>query len=122
MFAAAGGQARLIVVYQRDDVAAGNVAMIHDREAGSVEIEANRGDLSARNGGSDRAAVEQAGERQVVDVAGLAGDLRRALLAKNVAADGREPARRAVRHRAALYGLRRRRGRFHAAGAENDSR
>ena len=35
------GEARLIVVYERDDVPARDVPEIHDREAGRVEVQAD---------------------------------------------------------------------------------
>src|SRR5207237_2612984 len=81
------GERRLVVVDQRDDVSARNVAMIDEREAGRFEIEADVDDLSGRNGGADRARVQQTGERDVVDVARGAGHLLHAFFAKDVAAD-----------------------------------
>ena len=81
------GQARLIVLDQRDDVAAGNVAVVDDGEAGGVEIEADVRNLSGRDGRSDGARVQEVGEREVVDVPRGAGDLLDAFLAKDVAAD-----------------------------------
>ena len=43
------GQTRLIVLDQRDDVAAGDVAVVDDGEAVSVEIQPDAGNLAGRN-------------------------------------------------------------------------
>ncbi len=53
------GQTRLIVFDQRDDIPAGNVAMIDDGEAGGVEVApdaGNRTAMESSNGSSARAA------------------------------------------------------------------
>src|SRR5205814_9303899 len=62
------GERRLIVVDQRDDVSAGDVGGVDDREAWRFEIELDAGDAAGGNRRSDRAAVEESGEGEVVDV------------------------------------------------------
>ena len=56
-------QTGLIVVDQRDDVPARDVAVIDDGEAAGVEIEADRGNLAGRNRRPDGARVQQIRER-----------------------------------------------------------
>ena len=80
-------EARLIVLDQRDDVAARNVAVVDDGEAGGVEVEADVRDLAGRDGRSDRARVQEIRETEVVDVPRRAGDLLDAFLAKDVSSD-----------------------------------
>src|SRR5262249_14549622 len=112
-------QARLVVVDERHDVAARDVAMVDDGEAGGVEGERAADDLAAWNRRADRPRVEQAGERQVVDVARGAGDFLGAFLPQDVASNG---ASRPRSHReiisapeVAARGSTRRRGAFRAA-------
>ena len=71
------GEVRLIVGDQRDDVLAGNVAGANDGELVPRKrgIEANLADRAARDRAPDGRAVQHPGQRQVVDVAGLARDL-----------------------------------------------
>ena len=69
------GEARLVVLDQRDDVAAGDISEVHDREASGVEIETDRCDLAGRDGRPDGARVQEVGEREIVDVVRGAGDL-----------------------------------------------
>jgi hypothetical protein len=78
---------RLVVVDQRDDVAAGDIAIIDDREARRVEVETDVGDLARGDRRADGAAVQQIRERDVVDVPCRAGHLLDAFLAKDVATD-----------------------------------
>ena len=82
------GQARLILVDQRDDVLAGDVAVVDDGESGLVEIETNGVERSARDRGANRPAVKHARKRQIVDIPGGAGDLGVCVLAADIAADG----------------------------------
>ena len=89
-------QARLIVVDQRDDVAAGNVPVVDDGETRGGEVRADVDERAGRNRGSNRPAMQHAGKLQVVDVVRSAGDLLDALLAKDVAPH------RLCAHRAAM--------------------
>jgi hypothetical protein len=98
-----GGQTRLVVLDEGDDVPAGDVAMVDDGETGRVEVQANRGDLACGNRLADRPSVEEPWEHEIVDVAGLAGNLISALLPEDVLADGAQSW-----HRAALYDVVRR--------------
>ena len=61
-------EAGLVVGDVEDAVAAGDVAPVHDGEAGGVEVEPDAGDEAAGDGGADRSAVEHAGEDEVVHV------------------------------------------------------
>ena len=61
-------QARLVVVDQRHDIAAGNVAVVHDDKALRVEVQPDVDDLTGRDRRADGSRVQQVGERQVVDV------------------------------------------------------
>jgi hypothetical protein len=90
-------QTRLIVVDERHDVSAWDVAVVDRGESGGVEIQPDVEDLAGWNRGPNRAAVQQIRKREVVDVPRGAGDLVDALLAKHVAAD-----RGARGHRARL--------------------
>ena len=56
------GEARLVVGDERDDVAAGDVAVVDDGEPGRVGQQADRPDAPARDRRSDRPAVEHARE------------------------------------------------------------
>jgi hypothetical protein len=62
-------QARLVVVDQRDDVPAGDVAPVADDEPGRIEIQSNRPNAPTRDRRPDRSPPEHARKRQVVDVA-----------------------------------------------------
>ena len=81
-------EARLVVLDQRDDVAAGNVAEVDDREAVRIEWKGDVGNRAGRDRRANRAPVEQVRKRQVVDVSRGTGDLVSALLARDVASDG----------------------------------
>src|SRR5262249_4406493 len=72
---------------QRDDVASGNIPMIDDDEAGAIETRFDAYDRARWNRGPDGAAVQQAGEREIVEIARGAGHLLDALLAEDVPAD-----------------------------------
>ena len=87
------------VIDQRDDVAAGDVAVVDDREARAAEHRPDVHNGAGRDGGTDRPAVKQAGERQVVDIARAARDLLDAFFAKDAATDRFS---RAKGHRARL--------------------
>src|SRR5260221_14641043 len=82
------GQARLIVVDERDDVTTGDIAIADDREAAGVEIERDSGDLPGRNRRTNSTRVQEIRKRQVVDVPRRARNLFAAFLAENVASDG----------------------------------
>src|SRR5262249_14164097 len=82
------GQTGLVVVDQRDDVAAGDVAVVDDGEALRVEVAGDARDRSARNRGANRPTVEESGDGDVVDVARGARDLFGALLAASAATHG----------------------------------
>ncbi len=82
------GQARLVLLDERDDVASGNVACVDDGEAGGVEVEGDVGDVARGNRRANRPRVQQIGEREVVDIAGRAGHLVAAVLTKHVPSDG----------------------------------
>ena len=56
------GQARLVVVYQGDDISAGHVAIVDDRESGGVAVVLNVDDVARWNGRSNRACVEKIGK------------------------------------------------------------
>ncbi len=63
------GETRLVVVDQRDDVAAGNVAVIDDREAGRVEVEVGCSGSRQRessNGSCGRGADWETGGRRCI--------------------------------------------------------
>src|ERR1035437_9297473 len=80
---------RLIVLEQRDDVTTtgGNVAVVHDREAGRVEIEADVRDASARDGRTNRPSVQHSGKAEIVDVLRGAGRFTDPVLACDAGAD-----------------------------------
>ena len=80
------GEARLVVLDQRDDVAARGCRG-SPRRRSPRRANANLADLPARDRRAHGAAVEHAGEGEVVDVARAPGDLRGSLLARDVAAD-----------------------------------
>jgi len=84
------GQARLVVVDQRDDVASGDVVEVDDREPVRVERKGDVGNRARRDRRANRARVEQAGKRQVVDVSRGTRNLVSAFLAGDVAPDGLE--------------------------------
>ena len=81
------GEARLVVLDERHDVTARDVAGADDREAGRVEVDVDRRDLPARDRGPDRDPVEHARQHEIVHVGRLAGDLVEALLAGRARAD-----------------------------------
>src|SRR2546426_10098026 len=95
------GQARLVVIYQGDDISAGHVAVVDDRESGGVAEVLDVEDVARRNRRSNRACVEKIGKREIVDVAGHAAHLLDPVFAENVSSDSLQPARGF--HRAALY-------------------
>ena len=69
----------LVVLDERDDVAAGDVAVIDDGETRPVEVEVDGGQLAGGDGGADGPPVQQAGEAEVVDVPRHAAGLVEAL-------------------------------------------
>ena len=97
-------QVGLVVLDERDDVAARDVAVIDQREAGAVEIEVQGRDLAGRDRGADRAPVQHPREAEVVDVARRPAGLGQALLPRDAPAHGphgpRVPRRAPVRPQA----------------------
>ena len=77
----------LVVLDQRDDVAPGDVAVVDDREARGVESKANVAHRAASDRGAHGAAVEHAGQDDVVRVLRAAGGLAESVLAGNARAD-----------------------------------
>src|SRR5262245_62164197 len=61
--------------------------MRDDGEPGRIEVVADVEDLAARDGRTNRAAVKQIGEGEIVDVAGRAGDFLGAFLSQDVLSD-----------------------------------
>ena len=76
-------QAGLVVGDERDDVAARDVAMVHDGEARRAESSAHAGQAAAGDGRADRPGVEHAGKAEIVGVAGLTGRLADSILARH---------------------------------------
>ena len=70
------GETRLVFVDERDDVSAGDVAEVDDRETVGVEVESDGRDLAGGDGRSDGARVQEVGEREIVEVFRGAGDFR----------------------------------------------
>ena len=81
-------QAWLVLEDERDDVAARDVAGADDGEAGRVEGQAKTGDGAAGDRRADRAGVEQARARHVVDVTRCPVGLCGPVLANDIAPDG----------------------------------
>ena len=75
----------LVVLDERDDVAAGDVAVIDEGEAGAVEVEVDGRQLAGRDRGADRSPVQHSREAEVVDVARRAAGLVEALPAGDAA-------------------------------------
>ena len=86
------GETRLIVVDQRDEVAAGDVAVVDDGEPVAVEVQADIGNFAGRNRRANCPSIQHPRQREIVDVAGGAGDFVEPLLARNIAANGLHPA------------------------------
>ncbi len=78
----------LVRLDQRDDVSPRHVPEVRGEKTDGVELRADRDNLAARDRGTDRRPVQHSRKGEVVDVPGGAGDLRRALLAGDVPADG----------------------------------
>ncbi len=68
-------QAGLVVGDQGDDVSAGDVAVVHQGEAGGIEVEPDAAELAAWDRSANRAAEEHAGKVEIVGVPGLPGRL-----------------------------------------------
>ena len=93
LFGMVDGLARevwLIVDDERDHVRAGDVVGSDDDEfvPGHARLEIDVADDAARRRAADGEAVQHAGQRQIVDVARLAGDLAAAFLARNGLTNG----------------------------------
>ncbi len=78
----------LILLDQVADVAPRNGAVVHDREAGRVALDAHGPHASAGDRRADGAAEEHAGNDEIIGVACLAGGLADAVLARNADAYG----------------------------------
>jgi hypothetical protein len=87
------GEQGLVVLDQRDDVPAGDVPVIDDGESRAIELEAYVADASPRNRRANRACVEHAGKREVVDVPRGTADLFEGVLSWDVGTDGWHPER-----------------------------
>jgi hypothetical protein len=87
------GEVRLVVRDERDDVAPRHVSRGDDGDLipGDGGIEVDLVEDAARDGAADRRAVQHAGQRQIVDVPRLAGDLGSPFLAGHGTADGGHP-------------------------------
>ncbi len=73
-------QTRLVVGDERDHVLTRDVSVVHDGEAGGIEVEMNAVQRATRNRRADRSAVEHSWEPEVVGVARLAGGLSDSVL------------------------------------------
>ena len=82
------GEEGLVVLDQRDDVSARDVSVVGDEKICRVKLRVDGEDLASRDRGTDRRPVKHSGEGEVVDVPGGPGDLRNALFAGDVPADG----------------------------------
>src|SRR5687767_4866974 len=82
------GEQRLIVLDQRDDVTASDVAVIDDRESCTIELKAEIADAPTRYRRADGARVQHAGEDEVVHVLRRPGDFLDGVLAGDVGTDG----------------------------------
>src|SRR5206468_5206854 len=78
---------RLIVVDQGDDVPPRDVVVVHDREAGRVEVQPDLSDRPTGDRRPDRAPVQHAGQHDVVRVAGATGGLADAVFSGDTLAD-----------------------------------
>src|SRR5688500_9590617 len=80
-------EARLIVFDKRDDVPAGNVAVVDDGEPRLVERAPHRTHAPPWNRGPDGSPPDHSREREVVRIDGGAGRLSDPVLPRDVAAD-----------------------------------
>ncbi len=79
----------LVLNDQVGDVAAGNVAVVDDRESRGVEVETDGTDPAARNARANGAAVQHPGQHDVVGVTRGAGGLADPILPGHALADDR---------------------------------
>ena len=77
----------LVLRHEIDSVFRGDVAVVHDREAGCVEVVPDRLDAAARNRRADRAPVKHPGEDDVVGVACRTRCLSDSILARDTSSD-----------------------------------
>ena len=84
-----GGEAGVVLGEVDDGVFAGDVGGGDDGELVPVDggVEGDGGDAAAGDGGADGGTVPHAGEGDVVDVLGAAGDFREAFFANGGGAD-----------------------------------
>src|SRR4029450_4765909 len=81
-------QARLVIVDERDDVSARNVAVIDDSESAAIEIEFDAHHLSRRDARADSPSVQKTWKDEVVYITCCAGCLCNPLFAQDVSPDG----------------------------------
>ena len=81
-------QARLVIVDQRDDVSARNVAVIDDGESAAIEIKLDADQLSRRDARADGPSVQKTWKDEVVYITCCAGCLCNTLFAQDVSPDG----------------------------------
>src|SRR4029453_352300 len=81
-------QARLVIVDERDDVSARNVAVIDDGESAAIEIEFDADHLSRRDARADGPSVQKTWKDEVVYITCCAGCLCNTLFAQDVSPDG----------------------------------
>src|SRR5919108_5706778 len=81
----------LILVNQGDDVLSMDIAMTDDGKARLVEVVVDAGNLTSRNGRSNRPDVEDVVKPNVVDITCQTGDFFVSFLAKNIPTDGTAP-------------------------------
>ena len=79
----------LVMLDEVHDLRARHVAVVHDREAGGIEVEQDRADAAAGDRRADGATVEHPGEGDVIRVQRGTGGLADAVLAGDAVADGR---------------------------------
>ena len=81
-------QTRLVVGDERDHVLTRDVSVVHDGEAGGIEVEMDAVQRATRNRRADRQAVEHSWEPEVVGIACLAGGLSDSVLPWHAATNG----------------------------------
>ncbi len=101
-----GGEARLVVLNQRDAVFAGNIFGGYDDEFDPVRIWAKRNlfDLAARHAAAHRRAVKHAGQNHVIDISRRSSNFFPAFFAWN---GGPDDVRNVHRYLAAVFCLKR---------------
>src|SRR5262245_3171224 len=82
------GQARLVIVDERDHVSARNVAMIDDGEPTAIEIELDADHLSRWDARADGSSVQKTRKDEVVHITCCAGCLCNTLFSEDISPDG----------------------------------